>query len=150
MLAAQVCSGQTTSFIHYGVEQGLAQSQVQTIVQDNDGNLWIGTLAGLTRYNGRNFTTYSKKNGLAEDWITVSYKDKQGDLWFGHWAGGVSRYSANRQKIESLNLEEYTRFKTVTGIMEDAKGYFWFSTEGAGIFIYDPKVNKMFALSAKD
>jgi ligand-binding sensor domain-containing protein/serine phosphatase RsbU (regulator of sigma subunit) len=143
-------SAQTTSFINYGVEQGLSQSQVQTITQDDEGNLWIGTLAGLTKYNGRSFTTFSKKNGMAEDWVTASYKAKSGDLWFGHWAGGVTRYNSKTKRFEDMNLEEYTRFKTVTTIMEDAKGYFWIGTEGSGVFIYDPAKNKMFALSKKD
>ncbi len=147
---ASLVQAQTTSFINYGVEQGLVQSQVQTLEQDNEGNLWIGTLAGLSKYNGRTFENFSRKNGLAEDWITVSYKDKRGDLWFGHWAGGVSRYNANRHKFESLNLEEYTRFKTVTAIQEDPQGYYWIATEGSGIFIYDPGKNKMFALNVKD
>ena len=143
-------SAQTSSFITYGVEQGLAQSQIQSLVQDNDGNLWIGTLAGLTRYNGMAFENFSKKNGLAEDWITVSYKDSKGDIWFGHWAGGVSRYNSKTKKFESLNLEEYTRFRTVTAITEDQQGFFWIATEGSGIFIYDPAKNKMFALNVKD
>ncbi|MBI3511807.1 MAG: SpoIIE family protein phosphatase [Bacteroidetes bacterium] len=141
---------QTTSFINYGVEQGLVQSQVQTLVQDDNGNLWIGTLAGLSKYNGLTFQNFSKKDGLAEDWITASYKDAKGDIWFGHWAGGVSRYNVKSGKFESLNLEEYTRFHTVTAITEDEQGYFWIATEGSGIFIYDPAKNKMFALNVKD
>ncbi|GAB4131985.1 MAG: hypothetical protein Fur0041_02890 [Bacteroidia bacterium] len=143
-------SGQTTSFISFGVEQGLVQSQVQTLVQDNDGNLWIGTLAGLSKYNGLGFESFSRKNGLAEDWVTVSYKDSRGDIWFGHWAGGVSRYNSKSKKFESLNLEEYTRFRSVTAITEDKQGFFWISTEGAGIFIYDPIKNRMFSVSVKD
>lgn len=143
-------NAQTTSFIHYGVEQGLVQSQVQSLIQDKNGNLWIGTLAGLSKYNGREFTNYSRKNGLAEDWITCSYQDTSGDLWFGHWAGGVSRYNFNRSTFESLNLEEYTRFKTVTSIMRDGKGFFWIGTDGAGVFIYDPAKNSMSALSRED
>lgn len=141
---------QTTSFINYGVEQGLVQSQVQTMVQDRQGNLWIGTLAGLSRYNGQEFRNYTKRDGLAEDWVTAGYKDKRGDLWFGHWAGGVSRYNVNRGKFESMNLEEYTRFRTVTAITEDTKGYLWIATEGAGIFVYDPGKNQMFVLNTKD
>src|ERR1044072_985287 len=77
LLFAFHASAQTTSFISFGVEQGLVQSQVQTLVQDNDGNLWVGTLAGLSRYNGLSFENFSKKNGLAEDWIKVSYKDSK-------------------------------------------------------------------------
>ncbi|HLG04288.1 MAG TPA: two-component regulator propeller domain-containing protein [Bacteroidia bacterium] len=150
LLAVFFAGAQTTSFITYGVEQGLAQSQVQTLVQDNEGNLWIGTLSGLSRYNGISFENFSRKDGLAEDWVTFSYKDSRGDIWFGHWAGGVSRYNAKSKKFESLNLEEYTRFRTVTSIVEDEQGYFWIATEGSGIFIYDPAKNRMFSLNVKD
>ncbi|HVA98057.1 MAG TPA: two-component regulator propeller domain-containing protein [Bacteroidia bacterium] len=147
---SQFANAQTTSFIHYGVEQGLPQSQVQSIVQDNDGNLWIGTLSGLTEYNGRTFKTYTKKDGLAEDWVTTSYKDKNGNLWFGHWAGSVTRYNAQTKKLDDLNLDQYTRFKTITSILEDDNGKIWIATEGAGIFIHDPATNSMISLSKKD
>lgn len=141
---------QTTSFIHYGVEQGLAQSQVQSIEQDNDGNLWIGTLAGLTRYNGRTFKTFTRKDSLAEDWVTSVCKDKDGNLWFGHWAGSVSKYDYKTKKIQNMNMEEFTRFKTVTSIFQDRTGKFWISTEGSGIFIFEPVEGKMISISRKD
>jgi ligand-binding sensor domain-containing protein/serine phosphatase RsbU (regulator of sigma subunit) len=141
---------QTTSFIYYGVEQGLSQSQVQDICQDDDGNLWIGTLSGLTRYNGKEFKTYSRNDSLAEDWITALRKDKNGNIWIGHWAGGISMYNYKTKKIENLNLEEYTRFKTVTSIIQDDAGRFWIATEGAGIFVYDPGRKKMITLNKKD
>jgi len=150
LLLAFRADAQTTSFIHFGVEQGLSQSQVQTLAQDDEGNLWIGTLAGLSKYNGREFLNYSRKDGLAEDWITCSYKDTSGDLWFGHWAGGVSRYNRSSRTFESLDLEEYTRFKTVTSIIRDVHGYYWIATEGSGIFIYNPGKNQMSALSLED
>ena len=38
MLCFNAAIAQTTSFIYYGVEQGLSQSQVQCITQDDDGN----------------------------------------------------------------------------------------------------------------
>lgn len=141
---------QTTSFIYYGVEQGLSQSQVQDLAQDDDGNLWIGTLSGLTKYNGKEFKTFSRKDSLAEDWVTALCKDKKGNIWMGHWAGGVSMYNYKTKKIENLNLEEYTRFKTVTSIIQDGAQRFWISTEGAGIFVYDPANKTMISLNKKD
>ncbi len=141
---------QTTSFIYYGVEQGLSQSQVQDITQDDDGNLWVGTLSGLTKYNGREFKTFSRKDSLAEDWVTAMCKDKAGNIWMGHWAGGVSMYNFKTKKIENLNLEEYTRFKTVTAITQDVNKRFWIATEGAGIFVYDPTNKTMISINKKD
>ena len=141
---------QTTSFIHYGVEQGLSQSQVQDITQDDEGNLWIATLSGLTKYNGKEFKIFSRKDSLAEDWVTTLYKDKTGNIWMGHWAGGVSMYNFKTKKIENLNLEEFTRFKTVTSIIQDSQNRYWISTEGAGLFVYDPLNKKMISITSKD
>src|SRR5688572_18059319 len=93
---------QRTSFIEFGVEQGLVQSQVQSIVQDNQGNLWVGTLGGLSKYNGKAFTNYSKKDSLAEDWVTTAYKDKKGNIWFGHWGGGLTMYDIETESFQNL------------------------------------------------
>ncbi|MEW6469217.1 MAG: two-component regulator propeller domain-containing protein [Bacteroidota bacterium] len=141
---------QRTSFIEYGIEQGLVQSQVQSIVQDNDGNLWIGTLGGLSKYNGKSFTSYSKKDSLAEDWVTTAYKDKNGNLWFGHWGGGVTMYDYENKKFQNLKIELYTRFKSVNAILQDKTGSYWIGTEGSGIFKFDPVANKMISISKKE
>lgn len=130
-------NAQTSSFIQYGVEQGLIQSQVQTIVQDNEGNLWIGTTAGLSKYNGKSFEAYGKENGLAEDYITTSFKDKQGNIWFGHWGGGITTFNSSSKKFENFNLEKFTQFKTLTSIFEDSSGNYWFGTSGAGIIFFE-------------
>lgn len=150
LLGCFVLSSQTTSFISYGMEQGLVQNQVQSITQDQDGNLWTGTISGLSMYDGTHWTTYNKNNGMAEDWVTCSFKDAQGNLWFGHWAGGVTRFNAQTQLMENLKLEEYTRFKSIRAIAQDFTGKLWIATEGAGVFIFDPNSGKMYAISVRD
>ena len=141
---------QTTHFIHYGIEQGLPQSQVQTIEQDDDGNLWIGTMAGLSKYNGRNFVNYTKKEGLAEDWITASFKDKAGNIWLGHWGGGVTFYNFKERSFKNLDFDIFSNFKTVTAIIEDNSGNIWFGTNGAGIYRYDLQSNSIIAVSSDE
>jgi ligand-binding sensor domain-containing protein/serine phosphatase RsbU (regulator of sigma subunit) len=150
ILLSLLVNAQTTSFINYGMDQGLVQNQVQSITQDNEGNLFIGTIAGLSEYNGTQWTSYTKNTNLAEDWITCSFKDKEGNIWFGHWAGGVTRFNANTRQLENLNLEDYTKLKTIRTITQDFTGKFWIATEGAGVFIFDAESKKMFALSKKD
>ena len=149
-LLSILVNAQTTSFINYNMDQGLVQNQTQSITQDNEGNLFVGTIAGLSKYNGTQWTSYTKNTGLAEDWITCSFKDKDGNIWFGHWAGGVTRYNAATQQLENINLEEYTKLKTIRSITQDFTGKLWIATEGAGVFIFDAESKKMFALSKKD
>ena len=43
-------------------ENGLPQNTVQSIVQTQDGYLWIGTQEGLARFDGINFTVFDKEN----------------------------------------------------------------------------------------
>lgn len=59
-------------------------ARVWTINEDNNENLWIGTIdLGVWRYDGRNLTHYTTKNGLTSNVINTIYKDKKGELWFG-------------------------------------------------------------------
>jgi ligand-binding sensor domain-containing protein len=39
----------------YGIEEGLSHCNTHTIIQDNQGVIWIGTEYGLNRFNGYNF-----------------------------------------------------------------------------------------------
>lgn len=141
MACLSVCisaSGQSSNFINYGVEDGLVQSQVQTINQDASGNLWIGTISGVSCYNGLEFKSIKRKDGLAEDWITSSCLDKSGNLWFGHWGGGVSFYETKSGEVRNMAFETYSKYKSITAILEDGAGSIWFATEGGGIFKYLP------------
>lgn len=133
---------QSYSFIHYGVEQGLVQTQVKTMVQDNDGNLWAGTIAGASMYNGIEFKSITKENGLVEDWITASLKDAEGNLWFGHWGGGVSIYKYSEKQLSHLTLEEILEFKTISTIYQDKYSLIWLGSIGGGICVYNPLNNK--------
>ena len=47
----------------YGVPEGLSQSTVTSIVEDNDGYIWIGTLNGLNRFDGKEFKQYFANDG---------------------------------------------------------------------------------------
>lgn len=129
---------QSSNFITFSVEEGLIQSHVQTLQQDDDGNLWIGTIGGLTRYNGTKFINYTQENGLSEDWISVSLKDSKGNLWFGHWGGGLTVYNYKTKKFIDLKSEVFTNYKKIICLAEDRDGLVYAGTEGAGIAVYRP------------
>ncbi len=131
------CQAQITSINWFNMENGLIQNQVETMVQDNDGNLWLGTIAGLSKYNGFQFVSYTKNQHLAEDWTVSSCKNKNGDILFGHWAGNISRYNYKLKIFENLDVLKYTKQKTILSIKQDQKNQYWITTEGAGIIVLD-------------
>ena len=56
----------------YTLEDGLPQSQVYDLVQDEIGYLWLGTQGGgIARFDGENFTTFSDRDGLASNYINA-------------------------------------------------------------------------------
>lgn len=141
---------QTYSFQQIGVEDGLSQSVVTCVVQDNEGVFWIGTMSGLTSYNGKKYSVKTNENGLAENWITSSMKDKNGNLWFGHWGGGVSYYDVKNSVFTDMKFERFSNFKTVTSIAEDKNGDIWFGTNGTGVFKYESAANAIVSFSMED
>ena len=73
--------------------QGLANNYVLSITEDKTGNLWFGTVGGgVSRYDGKSFSTFTTAQGLANNFVTSITEDKTGNLWFGTYGGGVSRY----------------------------------------------------------
>ncbi len=79
--AFTILQAQYNQFQHYTVEDGLPQSQVQSIFQDTRGNLWIGTNGGgISRFTGSGFDTYTRKDGLISDLILEIEEDLSGNL----------------------------------------------------------------------
>lgn len=59
-------------------------ARIYSINEDNNGNLWVGTIdAGVWRYDGKNLTNYTTKDGLTGNSVVTIYKDKKGELLFG-------------------------------------------------------------------
>ncbi|HJP29818.1 MAG TPA: two-component regulator propeller domain-containing protein [Candidatus Latescibacteria bacterium] len=74
-----------------GVMDGLAGDSVRDIVQDEKGNLWLGTSTGLSRYDGHVFRNYTSRDGLPEGEIAALALAIDGGLWIGS-ANGLSRF----------------------------------------------------------
>lgn len=76
-------------------------ARIYAINEDNNGNLWIGTVdAGLWKYDGKSLTNYTTKDGLTSNAVNTIYKDKNGELWFGTDADGICKF----------NGKDFTRF----------------------------------------
>ena len=76
----------TTSYIRttFTVDDGLPDNVVNAILQSRDGFLWIGTGAGLVRFNGRDFTPIDfRVEGFALQAVRALAEGPDGSLWVG-------------------------------------------------------------------
>jgi len=68
----------------YGVEEGLAQSQVFSLVQDDKGRIWSGTVGGgISIFDGKSFINLTTGDGLEGNIIYSLFKDSKGVIWIG-------------------------------------------------------------------
>ncbi len=83
---------QQFSLRQYTVVDGLPQSQVNVILEDSNGYLWIGTQGGgLARFDGREFKVYTTRDGLLSNIINYLKLDSKQNLWIVH-PRGISRF----------------------------------------------------------
>ncbi len=122
-------SGQRYSFVEYSTKAGLPQSQVTAITQDQDGYLWVGTLGGLAKFNGKDFVSYTRENGLVNNKI-ISLSFFKNTLWVGH-EGGVSKY--HQGKFSNWTLPNDSKNIQVTQIIPFGDKIL-IGTNGGGLF----------------
>lgn len=132
ILLSSFSFGQKYSFITYANNLGLPQSQVQCITQDNNGYIWVGTLGGLAKFNGKSFTTIPLELGLFNNRISA-LKFLNNTVWVGH-EGGISRITSTG--IDSYTLAQKEGNNTVTDFVEYQQKTI-ISTEGGGIYIFN-------------
>jgi len=72
---------QEYSYRHYTIKDGLPQSQITSIYQDSKGYMWIGTKAGLSRFDGMEFKNYHVTDGLSADFIEGMAEDTSNNLF---------------------------------------------------------------------
>ena len=121
----------------YDATDGLGSATVRSILQDREGHLWFGTLGGVSRYDGRSFTTFTSKDGLVNNYVGSICQDREGHLWFGTQGGGVSRYDG--QRFTTFTQKDGLAGNTVHSIFQDREGHLWFGTSGGGVSRYDWK-----------
>jgi signal transduction histidine kinase/ligand-binding sensor domain-containing protein len=110
---------------------GLSHESVSAILEDRDGNLWVGTAGGgLNRRQGGRWTVLREADGLADDDVRCLTEDDEGNLWVGT-ADGLSRLSDGR--FVTYGRAEGLPDATVTAAAPGAGGDVWVGTSSAGV-----------------
>jgi ligand-binding sensor domain-containing protein/class 3 adenylate cyclase/predicted metal-dependent HD superfamily phosphohydrolase len=131
-------------FRNYTINDGLSQSAVSTILQDNFGALWVGTQDGLNRFDGQTFENLTPENtpGLESGDILCMYKSKKsGILWIGT-SNGLTKYDPLTEIFEKINYSSQYAIQ-IKSITEDQNGEIWVGSSANGIFLLDKKSNKL-------
>ena len=113
----------------WGMENGLPQNTVQALAQTPDGFVWLGTEAGLVRFDGNSFQVFDKNSSpaLPGSDVRCLLAAKDGALWIGtseglaRWKEGVVRTFTTRDGLPGNNI---------SALGEGLEGAVWADTEG--------------------
>jgi ligand-binding sensor domain-containing protein len=126
----------------FDVDDGLAGNWVRSILVDRDGNVWFGTNQnGVTRHDGKAFTSYSANDMLPHNRVHAILQDRDGDIWFGTY-GGLARYDG--KSWQAFTTEDGLAHNYVISVLQDRQGFLWFGTYGGGISRYDGRTFRTF------
>ena len=132
-------------FERISIGQGLSSVWVTAIHQDRQGFLWLGTMHGLNRYDGSNFTVFranpADSTSLRRDEVTCLEEDEAGTLWVGTWAG-LHRYDPRRMQFTHFSFSSSEQPSNgdakITSLSKDNAGTLWLGTEGGGLYNFSP------------
>jgi signal transduction histidine kinase len=103
------------------MENGLPQNSVHALVQTRDGFLWLGTEAGLVRFDGVAFVVFdhSTTPGLPSGDIRFLVETQDGTLWVGT-AEGLAR--RREDEIARLGAKDHVPEGAITALKESSNG----------------------------
>jgi signal transduction histidine kinase/ligand-binding sensor domain-containing protein len=123
----RVTTGGVTTF---GSEAGFSAG-AQSISEDRDGNLWIGTNGnGLVRMRGEQFDVLTVGDGLSNGFIHALYEDREGSLWIGS-NDGLNRLHDTR--FTAITVREGLSADAIVSLAAARDGTVWIGTEGGGL-----------------
>ena len=123
---------QAYNFRNYSVKDGVAQSQIYSLLQDSRGFLWMGTRGGgITKFDGTTFKTYSVRDGLINNYVFNIKEDQQHNLWIGT-NDGLSKF--NGKTFQNFKPQGSTQV-WIQEIAIDKQNRKWLATnEGVLLF----------------
>jgi len=129
----------------------LANNVVEKIFEDASGNIWFGTISGLSVYRP-NMQKFKKIgaykgniNGLQDDNIYHAYQDSREDIWFCTYNGGIAKLDNRTKKIINYNKANSKGLisNSTRVLLEEKPGFYWVGTGNNGLYLFNEK-NKEF------
>jgi signal transduction histidine kinase/ligand-binding sensor domain-containing protein len=107
----------------WAMESGLPQNSVQAMVQTRDGFLWLGTEAGLARFDGSGFQVFDRNSrpALPGNDIRCLLQARDGALWIGtstglaRWKDGTASIFTTRDGLPGNGI--YTLAESADGVL---------------------------------
>jgi len=126
----------------YTTEDGLAHNGVLAIdVSEKTGDVWIGTMSGLTKWSAGKFENFTQLNsGLPNDLIYGVTTDEN-DVWVAT-GGGAGQYNTYTKRWEIFTEQNAPMHEPWTYGISSGGGKIYIAAWGGGVVEYTKKTKK--------
>ena len=141
LLAVLFLPSAWSAFHNYDIDDGLSQSVVFDIVQDQQGFMWFSTQAGLNRFDGNEFTVFTasdETNSLANNYIYPLALDSESQLFIGTRNSGVNQLALHNYQFSEPLLKEHR----ITSLLV-AQQQVYIGTYDGSLFRYDKRTEQL-------
>jgi ligand-binding sensor domain-containing protein len=124
---------QVPYFQSYNLLSKRENLNVNAMIQDHAGFLWLATERGLFRFDGKNHTVYTLPDSIGNN-ITAVEPDSLDRIWVGLESGKLAYLDHGSFKL--FETAEGNATAPISDIIFDRKGILWFATRNDGLYYY--------------
>jgi signal transduction histidine kinase/ligand-binding sensor domain-containing protein/DNA-binding response OmpR family regulator len=137
---------QSLKFEHISTAEGISQININCIIQDSHGFMWVGTRNGLNRYDGYKFIIYRydsmNDNTVSNNMITDVVEAKDGNIWIATQSG-LNMYERKTGRFIRYMHDDHNPNSIANNIINklafDSEGKLWVATQNGGLECMDLK-----------
>lgn len=122
----------------------LSHNTIMSLMEDKEGNVWVGTQGGLNKiiktpqvYKFKHNFKSKEGQSLNEKRILTVFQSKKGDIWFSNQEGGISRFNPKTGISEDFVSDNVIFENTINSIKDDSEGNLWLGSNN-GLVKLDP------------
>lgn len=129
-------------FRNFNINDGLSQSSVTAVVQDENNALWVGTQDGLNRFDGTKFEVFTadQTEGLESAYIKCATIDRKGNLWFGT-NNGLTLYDRETERFTTYFARKGEAIQ-VEDLALGKNGHLWIASSENGLYRFNTETFK--------
>ncbi len=123
-----------SSIFYTNSNSGLPHNHINAVAVDANGVKWIGTPAGLTKFDGTNWTTFDTQNsGLPSDDVQSVAISQTGEVWTATKGAGIAHFNGNNNWVTLNSSNSALPDDNVKKIIFDNNGELYAATYTAGV-----------------